>query len=414
MNIAQWLVRASRAFPNHVAVAHGIAPHATYRELAERAAALAHYFRSTLRCESGERIGLAMPNCPAYLEVLAGIWWAGLAAVPINPGLDAKEVSAILDHAGASCCFTGPADAAASIALIGEHRTIDVTSARYRALVQSGQAAPITWCGPDDVAWLFYTGGGTVPPKGVMLSHRNLLAMTLCYMADVDAVRAADCVIHAAPLSQGSGLYGLPHMAAAATQVVPEGGMFDPDEIFVLARQWHGATMLATRTMGKRMIDHVKSLQPALEPIKTITFSAGSMQPGDCAEALATLGPRIVKVYGPAECPMAVTALSKFHLADSTHPRFSAHLRSIGVPQSAVEVRVVDALDHVLPPGAKGEIIVRGDPVMRGYWMNPRATAATLKGGWLHTGDIGAFDEDGFLTLADEGDVRIVVGSRED
>ena len=400
MNIAQLLVRAARVFPDRVAVTRGAAPHASYRVLAQRAAAMAHHFRTTMRLDSGDRVALCMPNCPEYLEVLAGIWWAGATAVPINARLPQHELAAILDDAGASCCFVGPGTAAASVAVIGEHRSIDVSSVRYRKIVDSAAAAPITWCVPDDVAWLFYTSDRTTGrPKGAMLSHRNLLAMTLGYFADVDAIGANDCIIHAAPLSHGSGLHGLPHLAAAATQVVPESGGFDPAEIFALTRQWHGATLFAAPAMVKRLVEHVRSAHPVLDGIKTIVYGGEPMAQADIVDALAVMGQRFVQVYGRGESPMTITALAKFHFADSTHPRYLTRLASVGVAQSAVEVRVVDALDHVLPPGTPGEIIVRGDVVMRGYWMNPTASAATLKGGWLHTGDTGAFDDDGFLTL---------------
>ena len=410
MNIAQLLVRAARVFPERIALTSGVAPYATYRELAQRAASIADYFRNTLRLDSGDRVALYMPNCPEYFEVLMGIWWAGLTAVPINAKLHERELAYILDNAGASCCFVTSSHAESSIGSIGASRTIDVASRDYRQRMRSGAAAPINWNGPDDLAWLFYTSGTTGRPKGVMLSHRNLLAMILCYFADVDAIGADDCIIHGAAMSHGSGLYALPHLAAATTQMVPESGGFDPEEVFALARTRPSVTLFAAPTMVKRLVDHVRIAHPPLESIKTIIYGGGPMYQADILEALSVMGQRFVQIYGQGESPMTITALSKFHLANTTHPRYAARIASVGVAQSAVEVRVVDAEEHQLPPGAAGEIVVRGDAVMRGYWLNPSASVAALKGGWLHTGDIGTFDDDGFLTLVDRAKDMIISG----
>ena len=137
-----------------------------------------------------------MSNCPAYVELTWAAWWAGLALVPINAKLHAKEVEYILDHSGARVCFVDADHAQAIGALAatvpGLERTIAVESAEYRDLAGDHELA-LAEAAPDDLAWLFYTSGTTGRPKGVMLTHRNLLAMTLCYFADVDAIGAGDC-----------------------------------------------------------------------------------------------------------------------------------------------------------------------------------------------------------------------------
>ncbi|MSQ18916.1 MAG: long-chain fatty acid--CoA ligase [Betaproteobacteria bacterium] len=398
MNIAQLLVRAARVFPHRVAIARGFASHATYGELARRAAAIAHTFTSALRLQPGDRVVLYLPNCPEYLEVLAGIWWAGLTAVPVNAALQGQQLTTLLEDSQAALCFTAAGGVQASVAAIGEARTIDIASSRYQQIARSVGEASIAWNVPDDLAWLFYTGGTTAQPKGVMLSHRNLLAMTLCYFADVDAIGAETCMIHTAPMSHGSGLYALPHFTAASTQVIPESGAFDPAEVRALATHWRNATMLADPTMIRQFVAALRVTQPDIAQLKTIVCG-GPLNHPDAQEARSVLGPRLVQIYGPAECPMTVTALSRFNLNDTKHPRYHARIASVGVPQSAVEVRIVDHEDRLSPPGQAGEIVVRGEPAMRGYWMNARATAKALKGGWLHTGDTGVFDADGFLTL---------------
>jgi len=130
----------------------------------------------------------------------------------------------------------------------------------------------------------------------------------------------------------------------------------------------------------------------------------------DIKNALATMGPRFAQIYGQGESPMTITALSKFHLGDRDHPRHDERLASVGVAQPAVEVRVADAQDRPLPAGEIGEILVRGDSVMRGYWRNAHASMEALRNGWLHTGDVGSFDEDGFLTLRDRSRDMIISG----
>jgi long-chain acyl-CoA synthetase len=241
-----------------------------------------------------------------------------------------------------------------------------------------------------------------------MLTHRVLIAMTLNYFADVDAVAASDCILHAAPMSHGSGLYMLPHVLRGACNIVPESGGFDPDEIYRLTRDWPGVAFFAAPTMVKRLIDFPEDRDTA--NLKTIVYGGGPMYVADAEAALDRFGPKLVQIYGQGESPMTITCVSREVHADRNHPRWLERLGSVGVAQSVVEVRVADENDNVLPPDETGEILVRGDSVMPGYWRNPEATAATLANGWLHTGDVGAMDADGFLTLKDRSKDVIISG----
>jgi long-chain acyl-CoA synthetase len=130
----------------------------------------------------------------------------------------------------------------------------------------------------------------------------------------------------------------------------------------------------------------------------------------DLEDALDVFGPRLAQIYGQGETPMTITALSKADHAERDHPRWRERLKSVGFPRTDVEVRVVDDADNELPVGEIGEVVVRGDVVMAGYWNQPEATAETLRGGWLHTGDVGSFDDDGFLTLHDRSKDLIISG----
>ena len=273
-----------------------------------------------------------------------------------------------------------------------------------------GDPAEVTPRAPDDLAWLFYTSGTTGRPKGAMLSHRNLLTMSFCYFADVDQIAPGGCILHAAPLSHGSGLYGLPHLAAGLCQVVPESGGFDPAEIFALLPRRPGLMLFAAPTMVKRLVAHPAAGAADTANLRTVVYGGSPMYLDDLKQAQTRFGHVFAQIYGQGESPMTITALDKAEHADSGHPRHEARLASAGRAQTAVEVMVADAEDRPLPPGELGEVLVRGDSVMLGYWDDPEATAASLAGGWLHTGDMGVFDEDGYLTLKDRSKDLIISG----
>jgi acyl-CoA synthetase (AMP-forming)/AMP-acid ligase II len=333
--------------------------------------------------------------------------------VPMNAKLHPREFAYILDHAGARLCVTTP-DLAETVApLTQEVASLDAVlatgDADYRTLC-TGEGLPMRHVAPDDVAWLFYTSGTTGRPKGAMLTHRNLLVMTLSYFADIDTITPDDCMIHAAPLSHGSGVYGLPHVAKAANHVIPVSGGFDVGELVELLVAYQGVTCFFAPTMVTRLVNHpaVTRLDP--DHLKTLIYGGGPMYVEDLRRALDLFGPKLVQIYGQGEAPMTITALSKAMHADRTHPRYLERLGSAGIARTDVEVRIVDAGDHTLPPGEIGEVVVRGDVVMRGYWHDPQASAETLRGGWLHTGDLGACDEDGFVTLKDRSKDMIISG----
>jgi len=409
VNLAAWLVRAGRCQGDNPALGRGVAVLRDYATTARRAACLAGALRQRLGLAPGDRVALTMKNCPEYVEVAFAAWHAGLTAVPVNAKLHPREFAYILENSGARVVFATAdlADVVAGLGVETVERVIEIGTPEFEALFD-GEPAPLAQVQPEDVAWLFYTSGTTGQPKGAMLTHRVLVAMTLNYFADVDTIAASDCILHAAPMSHGSGLYMLPHVLRGACNVVPESGGFEPDEIYTLIRDWPGIAFFAAPTMVKRLIDFREDRDTA--NLKTIVYGGGPMYVADAEAALQRFGPKLVQIYGQGESPMTITCVSRDVHADCNHPRWRERLGSVGVAQSVVEVRVADADDIALPPGETGEILVRGDSVMTGYWRNPEATAATLANGWLHTGDMGAMDEDGFLTLKDRSKDVIISG----
>ena len=339
-------------------------------------------------------MGLAMKNCPEYHQILFACWHAGLTAVPMNAKLHAKEFAYILENAGAKACFVTP-ELAASVPQ-------GISSTELDNFL--GEAAGPADVAPEDPAWLFYTSGTTGVPKGAVLTHRNLMFQTHAYFADIDPLGPDDAILHPAPLSHGSGCYALPHFAAGAVNVIPESGGFEPEEIFDLLDHWPGSSFFAAPTMVVRLLASPSARAP--RHLKTIVYGGAPMYVADSLRAIGLFGPRLYGLYGQGEAPMTITGLPK-HL----HAKENSHLlSSAGIARTGCEVKVFDPEDRELPAGETGEIVTRSDCVMAGYWKNPEATAKAKRNGWLHTGDVGAMDERGFLTIKDRSKDMIISG----
>ena len=412
--LAELLARQARLQPEAPAVFDGTRPYASHGDWAGRCAALATQLRAA-GLQPGDRVLIFMRNHPRYLELMWGAWWAGLVVVPVNAKLHVREVAWIAANAGARWAFvTGDV---APGPLEGIERQVDALSPEADALLAPGQPwhqVPIAERGPDDLAWLFYTSGTTGRPKGVMLTQRNLMTMGLTYGIDVDPVARGDTMAYAAPMSHGCGIYAIPHLMAGARHVVPASGGVDPAELFALGRALGPLSTFAAPTIVKRLVDHAEAVglaaADAAASFKTIVYGGAPMYAADIQRALRVMGPRFVQIYGQGETPMVGTALPRQVLADVSHPRHAERIASVGVAQTPVRVRVADGEGRPLPNGQIGEVLIRGDSVMAGYWRNPEATAAALRDGWLLTGDVGTLDDDGFLTLKDRSKDLIISG----
>ena len=324
------------------------------------------------------------------------------------PSCTRNEAQWIIDNAQARWAFV-TADVAPG-PFGGLERQIDIETPAYGALLQAC-AAPLVERAPDDVAWLFYTSGTTGRPKGVMLTHRNLMTMGLTYFVDVDPIAPQDAIVYAAPMSHGAGIYAIPHLMAGARHVVPVSGGVDPDELFALAREAGPLSMFAAPTIVKRLVDHAEARRRDWRRLqdhrlwwrahvrgrhRARTACDGAALRADLRSGRDTDGRHRAVARAPG----------RHRPSRATRQRIA----SVGVAQTPVQVRVADSVGQDLPAGEVGEVLVRGDTVMAGYWRNPEATAAAVRDGWLWTGDMGALDADGFLTLKDRSKDLIISG----
>ena len=403
MNIASTLVQAAAAFAGRPAVCLGTRTLHDYAGLARRSAALAAALRE-MAPERGARIAVFLHNRPEYLEILYAIWTAGLVAVPVNAKLHPRELAFILSDCRAAALF---ADHAAEVP--EGCRLIDVSDPAYEAMAAAGGALHVADAAPDDLAWIFYTSGTTGTPKGAMLTHRNLWAMTLAFLADFCPITERCSALHLAPLSHAAGLIGLSYTLRGAAHVVPESGGFDTAEVAGLLRHYTGCRFFAAPTMLKRLIEDLRDDDAALAGLDMIMVGGAPLYVEDLRHALEVVGPRVWIGYGQGEAPCTITWLPHrlFARPGEMRPEWFG---SVGIPRSGVRIRVVDEADGDCAPGMPGEVVVQGDVVMAGYWNKPEATAATLRGGWLRTGDIGSLDDCGFLTLLDRSKDVIISG----
>ena len=401
MNLFATLDQAAARFGDRGAVFRGEEQLHTWSQLRERALRLAGALRA--RYEPGSRIAIASENRAEIVELFYAVWAAECVLVPVNFKLHPREMVQILEDSGAATVFASP-KIAAELAPLSPIGVELIGAGDYDALFAAPPVA-VPSTDPSTLAWLFYTSGTTGRSKGAMLSHRSLTAMTVAHLADIDNPDENCSLLHAAPMSHGSGLYIAPYVLRGARQVVAASGVFDADEFLDLCGAHPGSSAFLAPTMIARLVDTGSTAPPTL---RMIVYGGGPMYVDGLKKAMAAFGPIFAQIYGQGESPMTITGLRRAD-HDSTN---DAILGSVGHPRSGVEVAVLADDGTPAAPGQIGEIVCRGDVLMTGYWNNPDATRDTLKDGWLYTGDMGSFDDHGYLTLRDRSkDVVISGGS---
>ena len=418
MNLALLLSRAARAHGGKPALVQGDRI-LNYEEFNRRTGRLAGSLRD-LGIRSGDRVAILQHNAPPFLETLFALFRLGAVAVPLNFRLHPREIRYILEQSRSTAVIHGDffnpripqARQGTSVShWISTGKPASDDSLGYEDLLAQGpELLDDVELDEDALAWLFYTSGTTGKPKGAMLSHRNLLAMIMSFFADHYVPDETDVALHAAPLSHGSGLYTLPLVARGVTNILHDSVGFSPAGVFEEITRWKVTLIpFLAPTQVKRLAEEPVGPGHDLSTLRAIAWGGAPMYVEDARRAVTRFGPILTELYGLGESPMTITALSRRAMAAELEK--APPLLTAGPPRTDVEVRVVDEAGQPLPAGSSGEVLVRGGVVMKGYWNNPRATSETLRGGWLHTGDIGYLDERGFLFLVDRKNDMILSGA---
>ncbi len=426
MNTGDLLTNAARSYPDHPAfIFQGESR--TYAQSCARADALARALLAD-GLEQGERVALYLRNCPEFMEVLYAVWKAGAVVVPLNATFTPDELTWHLEDSGAVVLVTDsdglPIVSGVRANLPGLRRVLCHGSAQALAdapidalndvirldaviAAQSGEPLRSADRGGDDLAWIAYTSGTTGRPKGAMLTHGGLIAQCLTTLADVERMEQHHVGMHAAPMSHGSGHNSLVFTMKACTQIIHQKWGFNATLFLEQVEQHRVAALFMVPTQIKMIVDHPDVTKRDLSCLEWIIYGGAPMYREDQKRALKTLGPVLVQIFGQTEIPMCGTVLSRdehsIHEGDGRE-------RSVGRVRVGIELRIEDPEGNECPAGEAGEICLRGPMVMAGYWNRPEATAETLRGGWLHTGDVGKLDERGYLFILDRLKDLIISG----
>jgi acyl-CoA synthetase (AMP-forming)/AMP-acid ligase II len=417
MNSFAFLDKAARQSPDRTAIVHGDVV-LSYREFRARALAIGGNLRA-LGCKPGDRIAFCLANSPPILEIIYGCFAAGFVVVPINARLHAREIAYILQNSEARALIYDAEHqegiAAYSNGIAGLDLRICMSPAdgvlHYSTLLERNRSLSSgEEVAAEAICWLFYTSGTTGRPKGAIWNHGMLRAVVMNYLADVYNIQPGETVLHAAPLSHGSGVVALPAIARGATNVIFPSANFNPKTLFSTIEEFrvsHIAFLAPTQIT--KMLEGFNEGEFDLTSLKAICYGGAPIYTEHLRRAVETFGPVFTQIYGQGEAPMTIAGLNA-----NMHAAFlktgDTRIGSAGQIRTDVEAMCVGENDAPLGSHQVGEVVARGSVVMPGYWKDPVATAEALRGGWLHTGDIGYFDEQGFLFLLDRAKDTIISG----
>jgi acyl-CoA synthetase (AMP-forming)/AMP-acid ligase II len=384
----------------------------TWVELADLVGRFAAILRD-MGISAGDRVAILAENCDLHLAAFFAIPWAGGILVEINLRLSAVEIADLIEHSGVTVVLHDPArttllaDALSRtqerplvVAFRGGLGCIDALIPAAVPMADVGRRG-------DEIASIFYTGGTTGRPKGAMLSHNNHMFNGLAMWAGLDAVRGELNYLHAPPMFHiADALFVHAVTLIGGTHVIVP--RFDAAAVIEAVKAHEITDVYLVPTMIISLLDTLEAARESLPSLKRIYYGAAPMPEAVLRRLMRMLpdaGP--IQLYGQTEAaPVVTMLLPKDH--DLTGK--TARLRSAGTPLPGTRVAILGADGSEQESGALGEIAVRSGAVMRGYWNDAEQTALTLAGGWLHTGDAGYIDSDGFLYVVDRIKDMIISG----
>ena len=415
MNVTHGLRRALQINPEGLATVFG-ERRRNWREICERVSRMAAGICS-LGVKAGDRVAILSLNSDRYLELYLATAWAGAVIVPLNIRWSPAENEDAMRDCRANVLFVDKAFAATGAALakaLPDLKQVyaddgDIPSGieGYEALLARNEPMPDAMRNSADLAGIFYTGGTTGRSKGVMLSHGNLMADALNALGE-GLFPGSAVYLHAAPmfhLANGAAMYSL--LLSGGSNVIVQA--FTPEGVMAVVQKEHVTDVLLVPTMIQMLVDHPALGSYNLSSLKNIIYGASPISEAVLGRAMATLpNTRFTQAYGMTELsPIATLLHWNEHIGEG---RAKGRHRAAGRATLGCEVRIVDADDKPLPHGSVGEIIVRGDNVMMGYWERPEETARAVVDGWMHTGDGGFMDADGFVYVVDRVKDMIISG----
>ncbi|PRZ43922.1 acyl-CoA synthetase (AMP-forming)/AMP-acid ligase II [Antricoccus suffuscus] len=416
MHLTAGLHRSIQRDPDGIAIVDG-AREITFTELAERVARLASGLAG-LGASPGDRIGMLATNSPRYLEYVLACLWGGYVFAPVNSRWSREEMTYQINDAGIGLLIVGESGTARA-------RELRETAGDLRSLVFCGSdpapdgfvdyeqlisgSAPVEDCrlGGKALAAILYTGGTTGTPKGVMISPEQLLVSGLGTLVTAGMANMPERFLHVSPLYHLAALASaLQQVQLGSTHVVL--GDFDvPTLVEAIQKHRITATTLVP-TMIQRLVAYVEETGVDISTLVRLGYGASPISQTTLRDVQRLLpGIQLCQRYGMTELGPVATVLTPEDHLDRDHPE---RLKSAGRAAAHAEVRVVDTVDKELPVGEIGEIVVRGGNLMLGYWNKPAETAEALRGGWMHTGDVGYFDRSGYLYVVDRLKDMIVSG----
>lgn len=385
----------------------------TVRESADRAARFAAALGG-LGVGVGDRVAILALNSDRYHETLLAAAWCGAVVMPLNIRWTASENVYAIRDGGPRVLLVDDTFAPMAVRLreecaelttlvhLGEEPTPEGHLA-YEALLAEHDPAADAGAGGGDLFGIFYTGGTTGEPKGVMLSHDNMVANALASLS-THRFFGAGRLLHCAPMFHLADIaaWGFGQLVGTTHVIVP---MFDPVPV-LRAFVTHDVTdVLLVPTMVQILVDHPEVARYDLGGVRGLLYGASPMSEAVLERAMTVFAnAEFVQLYGMTELAPVATLLMPHEHHDPVLRR------SAGRAIVNLDVRVVDPEDHELPRGEIGEIVARGASVMQGYWNRPQETAVALRGGWMHTGDTGYMNDDGYIFVVDRVKDMIITG----